>query len=217
MAELTIVHLDRGSIGPDVDLRKPGCAHHWISYDVTPKDEVIPRLASADVAIVNKIELDQATLDQLPRLKMIAISATGFDKIDIETCRKKGIVVSNIRGYAKHSVPEHAFALMLALRRGLKGYTSDLQQGLWQAAIREEIYSTWRLPPPVPQPSGPRRWPCHCGACGHAQPRGHPRQGLPGGRATSCDAAPQQRGQAQVLGRMDVSRANLWQHRTRLT
>ena len=133
MAELTIVHLDRGSIGPDVDLRKPGCAHHWISYDVTPKDEVIPRLASADVAIVNKIELDQATLDQLPRLKMIAISATGFDKIDIETCRKKGIVVSNIRGYAKHSVPEHAFALMLALRRGLKGYTSDLQQGLWQA------------------------------------------------------------------------------------
>jgi len=134
MTAFTIVHLDRDSIGPDVQLRKPGCAHHWISYQATTKAEVIPRLAKADIAVVNKIELDAATIEQLPRLKMIAISATGFDKIDIEACRNKDIVVSNIRGYAKHSVPEHTFALMLALRRGLKGYSSDLQQGLWQAS-----------------------------------------------------------------------------------
>ena len=134
MAELTIVQLDRGSIGPGVILRKPGFAHEWISYDATPQAEVIPRLANADIAVVNKIELDAATIKQLPGLKMIAISATGFDKIDIDACRRAGIVVSNIRGYAKHTVPEHTFALMLALRRGLKGYISDLQQGLWQAS-----------------------------------------------------------------------------------
>ena len=84
MAELTIVHLDRGSIGPSVCLSKPDCAHHWISYDTTAQDEVIPRLADADIAIVNKIVLDKATIAELPRLKMIAIFATGFDKIDIE-------------------------------------------------------------------------------------------------------------------------------------
>lgn len=134
MAALTIVHLDRGSIGPSVRLSKPGFAHHWISYDTTAQDEVIPRLADADIAIVNKIVLDKATIAELPRLKMIAISATGFDKIDIEACRAAGIVVSNIRGYAKHTVPEHTFALMLSLRRGLKGYIADLQQGLWQTS-----------------------------------------------------------------------------------
>ena len=75
---------DRGSIGPSVCLSKPDCAHHWISYDTTVQDEVIPRLADADIAIVNKIVLDKATIAELPRLKMIAISATGFDKIDIE-------------------------------------------------------------------------------------------------------------------------------------
>ena len=66
MAALTIVHLDRGSIGPSVRLSKPGFAHHWISYDTTAQDEVIPRLADADIAIVNKIVLDKATIAQLP-------------------------------------------------------------------------------------------------------------------------------------------------------
>ena len=134
MDRLTIVHLDRGSIGPAVELRKPELDHSWISYESTPQAEVIARLATADIAIVNKISFDAATIRQLPHLKMIAISATGFDKIDIPACREQGIVVSNIRGYAKHTVPEHTFALMLALRRGLKGYISDLKDGLWQAS-----------------------------------------------------------------------------------
>ena len=132
MTLLNITHLDRESIGPDITLGKPRCAHHWTSYDVTEPEHVVDRLQDADIAIINKVVLDRATLDQLPRLKMIAISATGYDKVDIAACRERGLVVSNIRGYAKTTVPEHTFALMLALRRAIKGYTQDVAAGEWQ-------------------------------------------------------------------------------------
>lgn len=128
----TIVHLDRASIGPAITLDKPASAHHWISYDYTAPQEVITRLQDADIAIINKVALDAETLDQLPRLKMIAISATGYDKVDIAACRARGIVVSNIRGYAKTTVPEHTFALILGLRRAIKGYSVDVAAGAWQ-------------------------------------------------------------------------------------
>ena len=129
---LTIVHLDRASIGPAITLGKPASAHHWISYDYTAPEDVITRLQDADIAIINKVALDAETLAQLPRLKMIAISATGYDKVDIAACRARGIVVSNIRGYAKTTVPEHTFALILGLRRAIKGYSVDVAAGAWQ-------------------------------------------------------------------------------------
>ncbi|MCE2518201.1 MAG: D-2-hydroxyacid dehydrogenase [Alphaproteobacteria bacterium] len=131
-----IVHLDRATIGPDVSLTKPAAPHDWVSHDRTAPDEVVPRLKDADVAIVNKIALRAGDIAQLPRLKMIAIAATGYDKIDLEACRARGIVVSNIRGYARHTVPEHTFALMLALRRGIKGYSEDVTRGEWQRSER---------------------------------------------------------------------------------
>lgn len=78
--------------------------------------------------------LQRETLEQLPGLKMIAIAATGTDKVDIACCRERGIVVSNIRDYSVHTVPEHVFMLMLALRRNLLAFRTDLKQGEWQRA-----------------------------------------------------------------------------------
>lgn len=63
---------------------------------------------------------------------MIAIPATGYDAFDIGACTERGIVVSNVRGYATNTVPEHTFALILALRRGLIGYRQDVIDGKWQ-------------------------------------------------------------------------------------
>jgi glycerate dehydrogenase len=62
------------------------------------------------------------------------VSATGTDIVDLAYCRAHGIVVSNIRGYAVHTVPEHAFMLMLSLRRNLLGWREDVRAGLWQEA-----------------------------------------------------------------------------------
>lgn len=134
MSELTIVHLDRATIGPNVEVSRPDCAHSWISYEATAAEDVVERLREADIAILNKVSLNAEQIAQLPRLKMVAISATGYDKIDIAACKAAGITVSNIRGYASETVPEHTFALILALHRALKGYEADLAKGAWQAS-----------------------------------------------------------------------------------
>jgi glycerate dehydrogenase len=128
----TIVFLDRASL--IADLRAPAFAHDWINHDQTRPEDVVARIQGADIVIVNKVKLSADILAQAPSVKMIAVSATGTDIIDLAYCRAHGIVVSNIRGYAVHTVPEHAFMLMLALRRNLLGWREDVRAGLWQKA-----------------------------------------------------------------------------------
>ncbi|MHB1186095.1 D-2-hydroxyacid dehydrogenase [Thiobacillus sp.] len=127
-----IVFLDRQSL--IADLRAPAFAHDWIDHDQTRPEDVVARLQDTDIAIVNKVKLSADTLAQAPRVKMIAVAATGTDIVDLAYCRAHGIVVSNIRGYAVHTVPEHAFMLMLALRRNLIGWREDVRAGLWEKA-----------------------------------------------------------------------------------
>lgn len=127
-----IVFLDRGTIGPGVRVGRPHFDHQWIEYPRTSADQVIERLRGAEIAVTNKVPLRAGTLDALPDLKFIAIAATGTDIVDVDTCRTRGIVVSNVRGYAATTVPEHTFALLLALRRNLVEYRSEVLAGRWQ-------------------------------------------------------------------------------------
>lgn len=127
-----VVFLDRASL--IADMRAPSFAHDWIDHDQTAPAEVVARIQGADIVIVNKVKLSAETLAQAPSVKMIAMSATGTDNVDLAYCRAHGIVVSNIRGYAVHTVPEHAFMMMLALRRNLLGWREDVRAGLWEKA-----------------------------------------------------------------------------------
>ncbi len=131
---LKIVFLDRATIAPQIRLRRPAFLHELVEFDATPEDDVVARLADAEVAIVNKVPLRAATLARLPRLKLIAVAATGTDCIDKDYCSAHGVAVSNIRGYAVNTVPEHTFALMLALRRNIVAYRQDVISGRWQAS-----------------------------------------------------------------------------------
>jgi glycerate dehydrogenase len=124
-----VVFLDRASLKAKV--RKPADASEYVEYQKTSVDEIVPRLKGAAVAIVNKVPMREATLAQLPDLKMIAVAATGYDVIDIAYCKSRGIAVANIRNYAVHTVPEHAFMLILALRRNLLAYRQDVENGVW--------------------------------------------------------------------------------------
>ena len=126
-----IVFLDRQSLKAEV--RRPSFPHAWEEYDQTPESLVVQRLAGATVAITNKVPIRRASLEQLPELKMIAVAATGYDVIDIDACRERGIAVANIRNYAVHTVPEHTFAMIFALRRNLIAYREDVLRGRWQA------------------------------------------------------------------------------------
>jgi glycerate dehydrogenase len=126
---LRVVFLDRASIIANV--RRPRAASDYIEYQRSGESELVERLRGATVAITNKVPLRAAVLWQLPQLRMIAVAATGYDVVDIGYCREHGIAVANIRNYAVHTVPEHAFALILALRRNLLAYHADVEHGRW--------------------------------------------------------------------------------------
>lgn len=126
-----IVFLDRATLG--ATLRAPRFDHTWDEYAASDPASVAPRLATATMAITNKVPLRQQVLEKLPHLKLIAMAATGYDVVDIGYCKSAGIRVVNIRDYAINTVPEHAFALILALRRNLLNYRHDVEQGRWQS------------------------------------------------------------------------------------
>jgi glycerate dehydrogenase len=127
-----IVFLDRGTV--TVPLRKPGFPHEWVDHDRTSPDDTVSRLESATIAVTNKVKFGEPELSRLPQLKYIAITATGYDNVDLASCRKRSVGVSNVPGYAKNSVPEHVLMLILALRRNLPAYRDAVRAGRWQLA-----------------------------------------------------------------------------------
>ena len=129
---MKIVFLDRSTIAPQIRLRRPAFQHELVEHANTQPEDIVARLAGATIAIINKVPLGAEVLAQLPDLKLIAVAATGTDCVDKAACEAHGIVVSNIRGYALNTVPEHAFALMLALRRSVVAYREAVISGRWQ-------------------------------------------------------------------------------------
>lgn len=130
-----IVFLERDSL--EAEVRRPAFAHAWREHTGIPSPEETARLLErATIAIVNKVPLRQDLLARLPKLRMVAVAATGTDNVDIAACKARGIVVSNVRGYAEHTVPEHAFCLILALRRNLLAWREDVKSGKWQQSER---------------------------------------------------------------------------------
>ncbi|HJZ81871.1 MAG TPA: D-2-hydroxyacid dehydrogenase [Pyrinomonadaceae bacterium] len=124
-----IVFLERNTI--QADFRPPEFDHEWIEYEETLDTQVVERVPDATIIISNKLSLGEAQLSQAKDLRLIAIAATGSDCVDLAYCRRRGIAVCNVRGYATNSVPEHVLMMMLALRRNLLAYRHDVQNGLW--------------------------------------------------------------------------------------
>jgi len=127
-----IVFLDRATIAPQIRLRRPAFEHQMVEHERSAPDEVAARLAGATIVITNKAPITAAVLDRLPALRLVAVAATGTDCVDKAACQARGVAVANIRGYALSTVPEHTFALMLALRRNLVAYRESVLRGRWQ-------------------------------------------------------------------------------------
>ena len=145
-----IVFLDRESV--DAKVRKPNFPHIYKEYQSTwTHDEIVERLKDADIAIINKVPMKAETLKALPKLKLIAVAATGTDIIDKAYCKEHGITIVNIRNYAFNTVPEHVLALIFALRRNLFAYVEDTRNGpkkrFFTASSSVSPFSM--LPPPM--------------------------------------------------------------------
>lgn len=129
-----IIFLDRETLPDEIILKSFAFPNDLTVYQRTLPGEVAGRIAEADIVITNKVAVSGQALQSAPRVKLIAVAATGTDIIDIEACRKRGIVVSNIRNYAINTVPEHTFALILTLRRSILSYRDSVLKGRWQEA-----------------------------------------------------------------------------------
>jgi len=129
------VFLDRHTFSASVRFPHhslPGCA--WVEHDRTAPAETVDHAAGAAILITNKVRLPAAVLERLPALRLIAVAATGVDHIDLDAAARSGIAVAHVAGYAVHSVPEHVFGLLLALRRHLIRYRDAARDGRWSAA-----------------------------------------------------------------------------------
>lgn len=107
-----------------------------ILYPQTEPDQVLQRIAQVDVVISNKVRLDAETLAQCPDLKLILISATGTNNVDLVQAERQGIVVSNCQGYGTTAVAQHTIALMLALSTSLLQYDQAVRRGDWSRATQ---------------------------------------------------------------------------------
>ena len=127
-----IVFLDRDTLPAAVALRPFSFPHALQVFAATAPHEVAARIADADVVITNKVPVRAPAIAGAPNLALVAIAATGYDIVDVAACAARGITVSNIRNYAVHTVPEHTFALILALRRSIGAYRQSVADGAWQ-------------------------------------------------------------------------------------
>ncbi|MBX8516132.1 2-hydroxyacid dehydrogenase [Pseudomonas cichorii] len=103
-----------------------------VLHDSTSPDQVIDRLKGAQVAISNKIVLDANTFAACPDLKLVLVTATGTNNVDLAAAREHGVTVCNCQGYGTPSVAQHTLLLLLALATRLPDYQKAVQQGLWQ-------------------------------------------------------------------------------------
>ncbi len=103
-------------------------------YDRTARTEVIERAKDADMVLTNKVVLKGETLDKLPHLKYIGILATGYNIIDVEETRARGIVVTNVPAYSTDSVAQMTFAHVLNITNRIEHYADQNRKGQWSEA-----------------------------------------------------------------------------------
>ncbi|WP_199103769.1 D-2-hydroxyacid dehydrogenase [Aquitalea sp. ASV11] len=132
MSQPSIVFIDRDSL--PVPVPAFPFAHAYREISATTVEQIVQHVGNADIVITNKVPFSRETLLQLPGVKMLAVAATGYNHIDIATCREQGIAVANIRHYGDETVAEHAFTLMLALMKNLPAYQRDVAAGVWEQA-----------------------------------------------------------------------------------
>ncbi|QKG28481.1 D-2-hydroxyacid dehydrogenase [Campylobacter sp. RM16187] len=134
---MKIVCLDASTLGSDVSLDVFAKFGEFVSYDKTDKSETIERLKGADVVITNKVIIGRDVMDAT-NLKLVCISATGMNNVDLDYAKAKNIAVKNVAGYSTNSVAQHTFACLLALVNRIKFYDDYVQSGEW---VKSEIFT----------------------------------------------------------------------------
>lgn len=100
-------------------------------YQTSEREELPERVADADILVINKVVCDKELLGWAQACKMIAVTATGYNVVDLEECRRRGIVVSNVPAYSTPDVVQHTFALLLELTMNVGKHSAHVMDGGW--------------------------------------------------------------------------------------
>lgn len=131
------IFLDALSMGNDLDFTAlESSVAQLICHDYTPSELVVKRLQGAAIAVVNKVVIDGNVMAQCPHLKLITVTATGTNNIDLAAAQQYGIRVCNAIRYGRAALVQHNFSLLLALAGNLLAYLNDVRAGKWQQATQ---------------------------------------------------------------------------------
>lgn len=151
---MKIVVLDASTLGADIDLSLYEKYGELTVYQSTSEEEFADHVADSDVIIINKLKVGRQNLPACPSVKLICITATGFDNIDIEYCKQKGIAVCNVVGYSTQNVAQLTVAMALSLICHLAEYNRSVSDGSYSRGgvaniltpVYHEVYGkTWGI------------------------------------------------------------------------
>lgn len=140
---MKIVVLERSSVGMDVSIDCFNDFGDVTAYNNTKFEEIAERIKDADIVIANKSRLNEETLKNAKNVKLICEFATGFDNVDIEYCKSRGIGVCNVRNYCTEMVAQHTFAMALYLSEKLNHYDNYVKSGEFGS---QERFSNFDIP-----------------------------------------------------------------------
>ncbi|RRB03928.1 D-2-hydroxyacid dehydrogenase [Larkinella rosea] len=141
---MNLVYADAYTLNPgDLDWSPITSLGSVTLYDRTAPDQLIERLKDADMVLVNKVKINRQTLEQLPKLRYIGVTATGYDIIDVKAAREQDIVVTNVKGYGSASVAQLTISLLLELTNHVGLHADSVRAGDW---ARNPDFCYWKTP-----------------------------------------------------------------------
>ncbi|MBD5521473.1 MAG: D-2-hydroxyacid dehydrogenase [Lachnospiraceae bacterium] len=133
---MKLVVLERNSAGIDVDVSCFEKFGEVVYYPNTVENNTAERVKDADIIIANKAPLNENTLKDAPNVKLICLFSTGYDSVDVEYCRSRGIKVSNVVNYCTSAVAQHTLLLAMMLSEKITYYDEYVKSGAYSAQDR---------------------------------------------------------------------------------
>ena len=106
-----------------------------VTYDRVAPEDVIPAIENADAVFTSKVKLTKEVIEACPNLKFIGVTATGYDNIDLDAAKARGIAVCNVPAYSTESVAQHTFALILEITNHVGHYTELVHEHQWENSL----------------------------------------------------------------------------------
>ncbi len=133
---MKIVILERNSAGLDIPMDSFYKLGEVTEYPNTVADNLVERIKDAEIIVANKVRLNEETLKDAPNVKLICLFATGYDNVDLDYCKSRGIKVANVRNYCTPAVAQHTFTMALWLLEKMSFYDNYVKSGAYGAQDR---------------------------------------------------------------------------------